>query len=1090
MKRSIFLLLIALLGFCWSGVLGDPIPASGQTIHRLQVSVIKGQFLDPNGKSVYEYDYLEPGHKYRLLPETEIQLSTLDGKKIYVAIGPGVLLLGSSGSVLFNGNALKPKAQQSLLQDVTASKVPSRELAGLPFRGIKVVARTEDGGTRLLPLYSGYYALVVGVSNYEKWPKLPNAAKDAKDVAEKLKKLGFHVKLVLNPTSSELRRALNDLTYTYGRDKNQALLFFYAGHGETEVLADGTKLGYIIPRDCPLLRDDPHGFVNRAISMKDIEAYSLRIRSKHVLMLFDSCFSGALFALIRAVPHDITEKSTMPVRQYITAGREDEEVPDRSMFKRCLLIGLDGDADLTGDGYITGSELGMYLADKVVNYTHRGQHPQYGKINNPDLDRGDFIFVPLKQRLKEAEQEKERQKQELALAEQVKKMQEQMKELLERKWETENKTKDALTEKKDLEEKLKREADERTRKEALAEAKIKELEARYKASLEKLEKEAANKQVLEEELKKKKEIEQELKRTEREQQAAKGSMTAKITDLDKKRKAAEEKARKEANAKKELEEELNRVKSKMKETTQTIQELKTKQAEETRVAYIPKKAIPDVLPPSSIDSKLKEIARDERFIAYANGTVLDTKTNLMWAAKDDGKGLIEGDAEDYIEDYQGGGFTDWRMPTMDELETIYDRDLKNQHGYYVSKLIGITDARVWGSEGWGNMWAFDFSRGSPVVDGSFETLYRSFHLGSARALPVRDAKHMKARMVVKDERREKKGITSASRKTVVASLIPGPVVSKDGEIARDGRFIAYANGTVLDTKTNLMWAGTDAGVSSLYHSDAESYCERYRGGGYTDWRMPTVDELEVLYNKNLFNQHGYHITKLIDVGTDYIWADHSSWGGEASFNFKLGSPAVDGYRDGRGIHSRSARALPVRDAKHMKARVVVKDERKEKKGITSAPRKTVVASLSPGPIVSKGGEIARDGRFIANADGTVLDTKTNLIWAAKDDGKGLIMEDAKDYIENYQGGGYTDWRMPTMDELETIYKRNPENQDGYHFTKLIDITAAWVWGSEGWGNMWVFDFSRGSPVVPGLYGHRSRSNLDPSARALPVRAGN
>jgi len=93
------------------------------------------------------------------------------------------------------------------------------------------------------------------------------------------------------------------------------------------------------------------------------------------------------------VLHDISEKSTLPVRQFITADREDEQVPDKSMFKRCFLVGLEGDADLTGDGYITGSELGMYLSDKVVNYTHRQQHPQYGKINNPNLDRGDFIFA-------------------------------------------------------------------------------------------------------------------------------------------------------------------------------------------------------------------------------------------------------------------------------------------------------------------------------------------------------------------------------------------------------------------------------------------------------------------------------------------------------------------------------------------------------------------------------------------------------------------------------------------------------------------------------------------------------------------------
>ena len=170
-------------------------------------------------------------------------------------------------------------------------------------------------------------------------------------------------------------------------------MFFYAGHGETETLTDGAKMGYIVPRDCPVLKRDPQGFAAHAVSMGEIESASLKIRCKHVLMLFDSCFSGALFSLVRAVPDDITEKSLLPVRQYITAGTEEESVPDKSTFKRCLMIGLGGSADLTGDGYITGSELGMYLADKVVNYTHRQQHPQYGKINNPELDRGDFVFA-------------------------------------------------------------------------------------------------------------------------------------------------------------------------------------------------------------------------------------------------------------------------------------------------------------------------------------------------------------------------------------------------------------------------------------------------------------------------------------------------------------------------------------------------------------------------------------------------------------------------------------------------------------------------------------------------------------------------
>jgi hypothetical protein len=191
-----------------------------------------------------------------------------------------------------------------------------------------------------------------------------------------------------------LRQALSDMVYEKGGENNRALLFYFAGHGETLELADGTQLGYIVPGDCPLKKSDPMGFDSKAISMKDIEVLALKVKSKHFIMLFDSCFSGSLFNVVRAAPVDISEKSALPVRQFITAGGAGEQVPDQSVFKVVFLQGITGDADLNGDGYVTGSELGMHLQEKVVNYTRGGQHPQYGKINNPKLDRGDFIFVP------------------------------------------------------------------------------------------------------------------------------------------------------------------------------------------------------------------------------------------------------------------------------------------------------------------------------------------------------------------------------------------------------------------------------------------------------------------------------------------------------------------------------------------------------------------------------------------------------------------------------------------------------------------------------------------------------------------------
>ncbi|MEW6267502.1 MAG: caspase family protein [Thermodesulfobacteriota bacterium] len=260
-------------------------------------------------------------------------------------------------------------------------------------RGIRrdISVRTEQG--QGLALYKDYQALVVGVSDYDHWPRLPNAASDAREVTGALEALGFSVKLVTNPGSAQLREVLDDLAFRSGGELNRGLLFYFAGHGETLDLADGTKLGYIIPKDCPLKDRDRRGFDRAAVSMKDVEMVALKVRSKHVLMLFDSCFSGALFNLVRAAPTTITEKSAQPARQFITAGGAGETVPDRSVFKQVFLNGLEGDADLNHDGYVTASELGLHLQDKVVNYTRGGQHPQYGKINNPKLDRGDFIFA-------------------------------------------------------------------------------------------------------------------------------------------------------------------------------------------------------------------------------------------------------------------------------------------------------------------------------------------------------------------------------------------------------------------------------------------------------------------------------------------------------------------------------------------------------------------------------------------------------------------------------------------------------------------------------------------------------------------------
>ena len=59
--------------------------------------------------------------------------------------------------------------------------------------------------------YEDYHAFVIGIDNYDQWPKLPYAPDDAKQVAERLKMMGYQVRLILDPTARELKAVFNSL---------------------------------------------------------------------------------------------------------------------------------------------------------------------------------------------------------------------------------------------------------------------------------------------------------------------------------------------------------------------------------------------------------------------------------------------------------------------------------------------------------------------------------------------------------------------------------------------------------------------------------------------------------------------------------------------------------------------------------------------------------------------------------------------------------------------------------------------------------------------------------------------------------------
>lgn len=239
-------------------------------------------------------------------------------------------------------------------------------------------------------LYGSSHALVIGNDNYTNgWPRLANAIKDATLVAAELGRQGFEVELLTDVKGGELREALRRFFAIKGDDPAARLFVWFAGHGHTE-----NGEGYLVPADAPV--PGAPAFRLSALHLGDVGSMVKIARSKHVLAVFDSCFAGTIFANQRArPPAAITAAVKRPVRQFMTSGTAEQEVSDDGTYRELFLRALRGEetADANRDGYLTGSELSLYLQDRVINLTQGAQTPQGGKLRDPRFDRGDFVFV-------------------------------------------------------------------------------------------------------------------------------------------------------------------------------------------------------------------------------------------------------------------------------------------------------------------------------------------------------------------------------------------------------------------------------------------------------------------------------------------------------------------------------------------------------------------------------------------------------------------------------------------------------------------------------------------------------------------------
>jgi len=145
--------------------------------------------------------------------------------------------------------------------------------------------------------------------------------------------------------------------------------------------------------------------------------------------------------------------------------------------------------------------------------------------------------------------------------------------------------------------------------------------------------------------------------------------------------------------------------------------------------------------------------------------------------------------------------------------------------------------------------------------------------------------------------------------TLLVMCLSG-TVNENEKILKQTELLRYKiseNGIITDTKTGLVWSSKDNGYKISWY-DARSYCENFKGGGFSDWRMPTQKELATLYNKKIPGK--YHITPLIKLSDQYVWAAETMTSSAAPFTFAYGRR---GWLD--QSYSEGGRALPVRVGK-------------------------------------------------------------------------------------------------------------------------------------------------------------------------------
>ena len=244
--------------------------------------------------------------------------------------------------------------------------------------------------------FGKFYALIIGNNDYKAYPDLQTPITDAKSLEVLLReRYGFKTKVLLNANRHAIMSALNELNQKLTDQDN--LLIYYAGHGEID---QKSQSAYWLPVDSEA------GNTANWISSQSITEYLSIMPARHIMVVADSCYSGALTGSAVARLPDGMDASkrerwlkamnSRKARTVLTSGGVkpvmDQGGGSHSVFANAFLKVLRSNKRVIED-----YDIFRDVANQVrVSASKAGfeQTPQYAPLQHAGHEGSPFFFVP------------------------------------------------------------------------------------------------------------------------------------------------------------------------------------------------------------------------------------------------------------------------------------------------------------------------------------------------------------------------------------------------------------------------------------------------------------------------------------------------------------------------------------------------------------------------------------------------------------------------------------------------------------------------------------------------------------------------